>query len=150
VTGSEPQGGTLAKPRHQNVTDECQSISEILSRVGDKWSVLVVSLLGTGPMRFSELRRSVDGISQKMLTTTLRNLERDGFCTRTVFATVPPRVDYELTALGRDLLVPVKALGDWAVANRERIDAARRSFDERNGARAVSAPQPQGLDQHAE
>jgi DNA-binding HxlR family transcriptional regulator len=149
VTSSEPQGGTLVKPRHHNVTEECQSVSEILSRVGDKWSVLVVSLLGSGPMRFSQLRRSVDGISQKMLTTTLRNLERDGFCTRTVFATVPPRVDYELTALGRDLLVPVKALGDWAVANRERIDAARRRFDERNGARSVaSVPQPQGLDQH--
>ena len=117
-------------------------MSEILSRVGDKWSVLVVSLLGSGPMRFSELRRSVDGISQKMLTTTLRNLERDGFCTRTVFATVPPRVDYELTALGRDLLVPVKALGDWAVANRERIDAARRRFDERNGTRPAAAGEP--------
>lgn len=139
----------MAKPRHQNVTDACQSISEILSRVGDKWSVLVVSLLGSGPMRFSELRRSVDGISQKMLTTTLRNLERDGFCTRSVFATVPPRVEYELTALGRDLLVPVKALGDWAVANRERIDAARRRFDERNGAgAAASVPQPRELDQH--
>jgi DNA-binding HxlR family transcriptional regulator len=139
----------LAKPRHRNVTDECQSVSEILSRVGDKWSVLVVSLLGTGPMRFSELRRSVDGISQKMLTTTLRNLERDGFCTRTVFATVPPRVDYELTALGRDLLVPVKALGDWAVANRERIDAARRRFDDRSEAdTAASAAQPRELDQH--
>lgn len=139
----------MAKPRHRNVTDECQSISEILSRVGDKWSVLVVSLLGSGPMRFSELRRSVDGISQKMLTTTLRNLERDGFCTRTVFATVPPRVEYELTALGRDLLVPVKALGDWAVANRERIDAARRRFDARNGAgTAAGAPQPRGFDQH--
>ncbi len=134
----------MAKPSHQNLTDECQSVSEILSRVGDKWSVLVVSLLGSGPMRFSELRRSVDGISQKMLTTTLRNLERDGFCTRTVFATVPPRVDYELTALGRDLLEPVKALGDWAVANRERIDAARRRFDDRNGAgSAASVPQPQ-------
>jgi DNA-binding HxlR family transcriptional regulator len=101
-------------------------------------------------MRFSELRRSVDGISQKMLTTTLRNLERDGFCTRTVFATVPPRVDYELTALGRDLLVPVKALGDWAVANRERIDAARRRFDERNAGSAVVAPRLQGLDRHTE
>jgi DNA-binding HxlR family transcriptional regulator len=147
VTSIAPQGGTLAKPRHQKVTDECQSVSEILSRVGDKWSVLVVSLLGTGPMRFSELRRSVDGISQKMLTTTLRNLERDGFCTRTVFATVPPRVEYELTALGRDLLVPVKALGDWAVANRERIDAARRRFDERNGAgAAASVPRTRELD----
>ena len=120
------------KPRHPRLSNECQSISEVLARVGDKWTVLVVSLLGDGPMRFSELRRAVDGISQKMLTTTLRNLERDGFCTRTVFAAVPPRVDYELTKLGRDLLVPVKALGDWAVANRERIDAARRRFDARN------------------
>jgi DNA-binding HxlR family transcriptional regulator len=73
-----------------------------------------------GPKRFSELRRAIDGISQKMLTTTLRILERDGFCTREVFPTVPPRVEYELTALGRDLLVPVKALGDWAIANRVR------------------------------
>ena len=107
-------------------------MSEVLARVGDKWTVLVVSLLGGGPRRFSELRRSIEGISQKMLTTTLRILERDGFCTRKVFPTVPPRVEYELTALGRDLLVPVKALGDWAIANRERVDAARRRFDLRN------------------
>lgn len=100
------------RPRHLNLTVECQSVSEVLARVGDKWTVLVVSLLGGGPKRFSELRRSIDGISQKMLTTTLRALERDGFCTRTVFPTVPPRVDYELTDLGRDLLVPVKALGE--------------------------------------
>ena len=120
------------KPRHQKLTDECQSVSEILARVGDKWTVLVVSLLGDGPMRFSELRRAIDGISQKMLTTTLRILERDGFCTRKVFPTVPPRVEYKLTALGRDLLVPVKALGEWAIANRERVDAARRRFDVRN------------------
>jgi DNA-binding HxlR family transcriptional regulator len=109
-------------------------VSEILSRVGDKWTVLVVGLLGSGPMRFSELRRAIDGISQKMLTTTLRTLERDGFCTRTVFPSVPPRVDYELTELGRDLLVPVKALGEWAVANRERVDSARRRFDAQNTA----------------
>ena len=120
------------KPGHQMLTDQCQSVSEILARVGDKWTVLVVSQLGGGPMRFSQLRRAIDGISQKMLTTTLRILERDGFCTRTVFATVPARVEYELTALGRDLLVPVKALGDWAIANRERVDAARRRFDARN------------------
>ena len=127
------------KPRHPKLTDECQSVSEVLARVGDKWTVLVVSLLGGGPMRFSELRRAVDGISQKMLTTTLRLLERDGFCTRKVFPTVPPRVEYELTALGRDLLVPVKALGDWAIANRERLDAARRRFDARNSANAEAA-----------
>src|SRR5438876_6872554 len=120
------------KPRHPKLTDECQSVSEVLARVGDKWTVLVVGLLGGGPMRFSQLRRGIDGISQKMLTTTLRILERDGFCTRKVFPTVPPRVEYELTALGRDLLVPVKALGDWAIANRKRVDAARRRFDVRN------------------
>jgi DNA-binding HxlR family transcriptional regulator len=127
------------KPRHPKLTDECQSVSEVLARVGDKWTVLVVSLLGGGPMRFSELRRSVDGISQKMLTTTLRLLERDGFCTRKVFPTVPPRVEYELTALGRDLLVPVKALADWTIANRERLDAARRRFDARNSVKVGAA-----------
>ena len=133
------------KPRHQKLTGECQSVSEILARVGDKWTVLVVGLLGAGPMRFSELRRAIDGISQKMLTTTLRTLERDGFCTRTVFPTVPPRVDYELTELGRDLLVPVKALGEWAVANRERVDAARRRFDAQTpaaGEKSVSGRRP--------
>jgi DNA-binding HxlR family transcriptional regulator len=117
------------KPRHQHLTAECQSISEVLAGVGDKWTVLVVNFLGAGPLRFNELQRKVDGISHKMLATTLRNLERDGFCTRTVFATVPPQVEYELTALGRDLLVPVKALADWALANRSRIDEARQHFD---------------------
>ena len=119
------------RPRHPKLTVDCQSVSEILARVGDKWTVLVVSLLGNGAMRFSELRRSIDGISQKMLTTTLRTLERDGFCTRTVVPTAPPQVQYELTDLGRDLLVPVKALAEWAIANRERLDAARRRFDAR-------------------
>jgi DNA-binding HxlR family transcriptional regulator len=127
-------------PRHQKLTEECQSVSEILARVGDKWTVLVVGLLGNGPMRFNELRRAIDGISQKMLTTTLRILERNGFCTRKVFPTVPPRVEYELTALGRDLLIPVKALGDWAIANRERVDAARRRFDARNSVKVSALP----------
>jgi DNA-binding HxlR family transcriptional regulator len=121
----------LGKPRHSKLSTECQSISEVLSRVGDKWTVLIVNQLGDGPKRFSELQKAIDGVSQKMLTTTLRNLERDGFCTRHVLPTVPPRVDYELTKLGRDLLAPVSALADWAVANRERIAAARRRFDER-------------------
>ena len=102
------------RPRHPKLTDECQSVSEILARVGDKWTVLIVSLLGGGPMRFSNLRRSIDGISQKMLTTTLRSLERDGFCTRTVFATVPPRVEYELTEAGRALVPLLEPLGRWA------------------------------------
>jgi DNA-binding HxlR family transcriptional regulator len=121
------------KPRHQNLTVECQSISDVLARVGDKWTVLVVNYLGAGPLRFNELQRKVDGISHKMLATTLRNLERDGFCTRTVFATVPPQVEYELTALGRDLLVPVKGLADWALANSSRIDEARRRSDGTRG-----------------
>ncbi|HEX2257821.1 MAG TPA: helix-turn-helix domain-containing protein [Afifellaceae bacterium] len=125
------------KPRHPNLSEECQSVSETLARVGDKWTVLVVSLLGGGPRRFSELRRAVDGISQKMLTTTLRSLERDGLCTRRVFASVPPRVEYELTDLGRDLLVPVKALEEWAIANRHQINEARRRFDGSGGAPAA-------------
>jgi DNA-binding HxlR family transcriptional regulator len=122
------------KPRHQHLTAECQSVSEVLARVGDKWTVLVVNFLGAGPLRFSELQRKVNGISHKMLSTTLRNLERDGFCTRTVFPTVPPHVEYELTKLGRDLLVPVKGLAEWALANRPRIDDARRRFDARDAA----------------
>jgi DNA-binding HxlR family transcriptional regulator len=104
-------------------------VGETLSRVGDKWTVLVVTVLGDGPKRFSELRRGIASISQRMLTLTLRELERDGFVTRTVFPTIPPRVDYELTDLGRSLLVPVNALADWAKQNREAIDEARRRFD---------------------
>jgi DNA-binding HxlR family transcriptional regulator len=104
-------------------------VSAVLQRVGDKWTILVVQRLGAGPRRFNELRNEVGGISQKMLTTTLRSLERDGFVTRTVFPTIPPRVDYELTDLGRELLVPVNALGKWARANIGRIYAAREKFD---------------------
>ncbi len=119
------------KPKHPELTPECRPVSELLSRIGDKWSVLVVSLLGGGPLRFSELKRRIAGISQKMLTSTLRNLERDGFVTRTVFPTIPPRVDYELTELGRDLLEPVGALATWARLNQSRVDAARETFDKR-------------------
>jgi DNA-binding HxlR family transcriptional regulator len=119
------QEGTRMKPGHTHVTEDCRAVSEVLQRIGDKWSILVVGRLGFGPMRFSELRNVIGGISQKMLTTTLRSLERDGFVTRTAYATIPPRVDYELTALGRELLVPVNALGDWARDNLDRIKAAR-------------------------
>ena len=117
------------KPKHPVHTEECRPVSELLSRVGDKWSVLVVSLLGDGQLRFSALRRMIDGISQKMLTTTLRSLERDGFVTRTVFPTIPPRVDYELTDLGYELLEPVNRLGEWARKNTARVNAARARFD---------------------
>lgn len=114
---------------HRKDTGECQAVNSVLSRIGDKWSVLVVELLASGPKRFNELRRLIGGISQKMLTTTLRGLERDGMVTRTVFPTIPPRVDYELTPMGRELQVPVRALGDWARANIERIEEARAKFD---------------------
>jgi len=118
--------------RHPHNTEDCRAVSEILQRVGDKWTVLVVGKLGAGPLRFNELRAAVGGISQKMLTTTLRGLERDGFVTRTVFPTIPPRVDYELTELGHELLVPVGALGAWARKNTERVQAARERFDGAN------------------
>ena len=117
------------KPGNVRLTGDCRPVGEILSRIGDKWSVLVVTRLGSSPLRFSELRRELHGISQKMLTTTLRGLERDGFVTRTVTPSIPPRVDYELTDLGRDLLVPVSALGSWAIRNKERVEAARKVFD---------------------
>ncbi len=117
------------KPRHFQETEDCRAVGHVLQRIGDKWSVLVVTRLGAGPMRFNELRSLIGGISQKMLTTTLRGLERDGFVTRTVFPTIPPRVDYELTDLGRELLVPVQALGDWAMKNMARVEAARVRFD---------------------
>jgi DNA-binding HxlR family transcriptional regulator len=117
------------KPRHTGLPSDCRAISDVLARVGDKWSVLVVSRLGEKPMRFNELRRSIGGISQRMLTLTLRGLERDGLVTRTVVPTVPPRVDYALTALGRDLLAPVSALGEWATRNQAKIARARERFD---------------------
>jgi DNA-binding HxlR family transcriptional regulator len=118
------------KPGHQNHPD-CRAISDVLQRVGDKWTVLVVSQLGAGPVRFNELRRTIGNISQKMLTSTLRDLEQDGFVTRTVYPTNPPRVDYALTDLGRDLLVPVHGLITWAKANRERMDEARGRYEAR-------------------
>jgi DNA-binding HxlR family transcriptional regulator len=117
------------KSRNANLPASCLAVSEVLARVGDKWSVLVVTYLGSGSMRFNELRNKIGGISQKMLTTTLRGLERDGFVTRTVTPTIPPRVDYELTELGEDLLVPVKALASWAVRNQPLVEKAREKFD---------------------
>ncbi len=125
-------------PSHIHVPTDCRTVTEILSRVGDKWSVQVVVQLGGGPKRFNELRRSVGGISQRMLTLTLRGLERDGLVTRTIYPTIPPRVDYQLTGLGCSLLKTVRALGDWAIQNRDQILEARRRFD----AAEESAPEP--------
>src|SRR5712692_10264185 len=129
MTRAKPQEGTALIPSNLHVPEDCRAVSEVLARVGDKWTVLVVSTLGDGPKRFNELRRALGSISQRMLTLTLRGLERDGLLTRTVFPTVPPRVDYELTRLGRSLLEPVSALGLWARQNRSAIAEARHRFD---------------------
>jgi DNA-binding HxlR family transcriptional regulator len=126
-------------PSHNGLSNDCAGMSpescpavrEVLNRVGDKWSVLVVGLLGDGPKRFTEIRRSIEGISQRMLTLTLRGLERDGLVTRSVEPTIPPRVDYDLTHLGRTLLEPIRALAGWAAANRTAIQEARERFDAR-------------------
>ncbi|KRA84578.1 hypothetical protein ASD76_02855 [Altererythrobacter sp. Root672] len=119
-----------------HVPSACQTVTEVLSRVGDKWSMQVIMSLGNGALRFNALRRGIAGISQRMLTRTVRNLERDGLVSRTVTPTVPPRVDYALTPLGRSLVAPVGVLGAWAVANREAISAARIRFDELDAAQA--------------
>ncbi|MES1197339.1 MAG: helix-turn-helix domain-containing protein [Pseudomonadota bacterium] len=129
------QEGTFSEPGHSPVPEHhpenCPAVADVLSRVGDKWSVLIISRLGEGPRRFNEIKRMVDGISQRMLTLTLRNLERDGLVSRKVTPSIPPRVDYALTDLGRDLLKPVMALGDWAVKHRTTIQTARERFDGR-------------------
>jgi DNA-binding HxlR family transcriptional regulator len=129
MTMRRAQEGTSMLPSNLHDPDECRAVSELLGRVGDKWTVLVVSTLGEGPKRFNELRRALGSISQRMLTLTLRALERDGLVTRTVFPTIPPRVDYALTKLGRSLLEPVSELGLWARKNRAAIQQARRQFD---------------------
>ena len=135
MTKQRAQEGTRMIPGDLHVAEDCRAVSEVLARVGDKWTVLVVGTLGDGPKRFNELRRALGSISQRMLTLTLRGLERDGLVTRTVFPTIPPRVDYELTKLGRSLLEPVNTLGLWARRNRAAIQEARQRFDGENNAR---------------
>ena len=110
----------------------CQTISSLLQRIGDKWSVLVVSTLGAGPRRFNELRREIPSVSQRMLTLTLRNLERDGLVSRTMTPSIPPRVDYELTPLGRSLEGPIGQLQQWALDNVGAIHVAQSRYDKRH------------------
>src|SRR6476620_4525007 len=129
MTKRSRQEGTSLIPSSLCVPEDCHAMSELLARIGDKWTVLVVGTLGDGPKRFNELRRALGSISQRMLTLTLRALERDGLVTRTVFPTIPPRVDYELTRLGHSLLEPVSSLSLWARQNRSAIETARRQFD---------------------
>ena len=144
------QEGTIMKPRHSEVAtresrrhakydgldsdlpEECRAVGTVLSLVGDKWSVMIIVILGSGPMRFTEIKRAVGGISQRMLTLTLRGLERDGLVTRTQFETIPPRVDYELTALGCSLRQVVEPLGAWARAHMNDMKRARETYDKRD------------------
>ncbi len=126
-------------PPNAHLDSDCRGAASVLARVGDKWSVFVIMRLGDGPRRFNEIKRMVGGISQRMLTLTLRGLERDGLVTRTVFPTIPPRVDYELTDLGRGLSKPVEALGRWAIEHLTEIEDARARFDRRNDAADLRA-----------
>jgi DNA-binding HxlR family transcriptional regulator len=108
---------------------DCQKVGQVLARIGEKWSVLIIMLLAGGSHRFTAIKRSIHGISQRMLTLCLRGLERDGLIKRTVFSVVPAHVEYELTPLGRSLTEPVSALGAWAMRHIADIDAAREAFD---------------------
>lgn len=111
----------------------CYAMSDVLSRIGDKWSVMVVARLRHGPVRFNALKREIGSISQRMLTLTLRNLERDGLVIRTLYPEIPPRVEYKLTPLGEDLLPVIWGLWDWAAAHYSDIVDAREGYDARDG-----------------
>jgi DNA-binding HxlR family transcriptional regulator len=121
----------LLKPDNHEDTATCDHISRMLARISDKWSLLVVRVLGHGPLRFNALRREVGEISQKVLASTLRELEENGFVSRTVTPVNPPQVEYALTDLGREFLDPVRGLAEWVVANSARMDAARAAYAQR-------------------
>ena len=120
--------------------ETCNAMADILNRIGDKWSVMIVGYLTRKTMRFNELRNAIGGISQRMLTLTLRNLERDGLVTRTVYPEIPPRVEYELTDLGRTLTEPLDALWNWAAEHQHDVSTARRHYDARHSEAAESHP----------
>jgi DNA-binding HxlR family transcriptional regulator len=120
----------------------CGAMADILNRIGDKWSVMVVGHLKARTMRFNELRHAIGGISQRMLTLTLRNLERDGLVTRTVYPEIPPRVEYKLTELGRTLTGPLDTLWHWASTHGAEVRTARDSYDRAHAAPDESKPEP--------
>ncbi|WIJ25636.1 winged helix-turn-helix transcriptional regulator [Devosia sp. RR2S18] len=122
-------------------SDNCNAMSDVLNRIGDKWSVMVVGMLGrNGTLRFNELKRMINGVSQRMLTLTLRNLERDGLVTRTIYPEVPPRVEYSLTELGKTLQRPIQGLWNWSAENHTAIVEAREIYDARENATAAAQP----------
>src|SRR5437016_4101698 len=120
MKASAPQPGTGILREHD--PEECRALGQILDRIGDKWTVMVVGVLSKGPLRFNAIMREIGGVSHRMLTLTLRSLERDGLVTRTAFATIPPKVEYDLTSLGRALIEPLRVLSNWAVENRNAIE----------------------------
>lgn len=128
-TGAPDSPPTEIAPGADQDEGNCKAITELLNRVGDTWTMQTIRALGEGPERFNALRRRIGDISQKMMTVTLRRLERDGFVSRKVIPTNPPQVEYALTELGMDLRVPVDALARWTTRNRHRIEEARRDFD---------------------
>src|ERR1700680_4849870 len=135
ISAKIAQGGTILSDTHIDVckggpSEEHRALADILARIGDKWTVVVVGVLSHGPMRYSQIFKLVDGVSQRMLTLTLKGLERDGLVTRTVYPTNPPRVDYELTERGKTLIVPLHLLWKWAQVNRTAMEGARRDFDQ--------------------
>ncbi|WP_295809705.1 helix-turn-helix domain-containing protein [uncultured Nitratireductor sp.] len=133
------------KPRYGHISDRCRPISEILSLIGDKWTSLIIGRLHEEPLRFNELKRRVDGISQKVLTASLRALERDGFVERITHPTVPPSVEYRLTPFGQELAEPLSALKHFALDNAGRMDAARARYDARNGDQQAGTRKPQQI-----
>jgi DNA-binding HxlR family transcriptional regulator len=127
-----PEAGDIPGPGTPGHHPSACRAREVLQRVGDKWSVYVIDLLGQRKMRFGELHRSIDGITSRMLTVTLRGLERDGIVSRTIHPVIPPRVDYELTAMGRTLLDTIGRLVSWTDSHLPEIDAARAAYDARH------------------
>ncbi len=125
----------MVPPKTRCKSEEKKDLTELLAKIGDKWSILLTITLSRSPekkARFSELLKLVEGISQRMLTTTLRSLERDGFITREIFPVIPPRVEYSLTSLGESLLIPLEHIVEWTLANRLAIRSARSTYDNRN------------------
>ena len=118
---------TAQEPDHAR----CRALGAVLDRIADKWTIMAVGALSNGPMRFNAMVRLIGGVSQRMLTLTLRNLEKDGLVTRTMYPTIPPRVDYELTPLGRTLIGPLRVLSEWAQTHLPEMEDARRAYAER-------------------
>lgn len=135
---------SVLEPSAAEGAANCKALGQILDRIADKWTIMVVGALSHGPMRLNALQRSIPGVSHRMLTLTLRGLDRDGLLKRTAFSTIPPRVDYELTPEGLSLTDPLSALATWARAKQGYIEDARRTYDGRKVGWSEASTEPQG------